>query len=337
MTITMPDPDEVGCRCTETTTTSAHVQPHRQQQHVQFNDQEQEQARGCCTECCCCCQRHHGRGRQSTTSDKKNLKNENHNQNRHSTATTATTIINMEEEEEEESSDDNYDLEEEQDEEVQAATVSTRGGDGDGGGTCRKSHRSNIGRIFRGIFDTAGPTGISVALIWLGIWGLLDLYLFPTNIILSASLCIAWSIPLVALCEVLQIRNDDNEAKPKAKNQQQQFDGIVLAILTTLAGVLFWRGVWYLWDNLVFVNNPPLQKSLALIIGPVILLLNGTCQASVVGAPGIFPPPREQVQTNRETTKKKKTNVTVDDDLGGIGCEENGNIEIDDVESMSDS
>ena len=328
----MPDLDEAEY-ITEMTTMSAHCHPHRQQQHVELNDQDQE--RGCCTECsscCCCCQCHHGRGRQSSSTTfattttaatkKKNLKNQNYNQERHSTATAATTIINIEEEEE--SSDGNDDLMVEQDEGANATTVSSC--DSDGGGTCRKSHRSsNVGKIFCRIFDTVGPTGISVALIWLGIWGLLDLYLFPTNVILSASVCIALSIPLVAVCEVLQIRNnDENETKNKTKQEQKQnLDRIALAILTTLAGVLFWRGVWYLWDNLVFVNNPTLQKCLALIIGPVILLVNGTCQASVVGAPAMFPPPREQAQTNSTTIGRQKRNVSA------------GDIEIDDMGSIS--
>jgi hypothetical protein len=123
---------------------------------------------------------------------------------------------------------------------------------------------------------TLGPIGAAVVLLWVGLWGLLDTYLFPEDVTLSGAICIGFATLLAMICHAWTFSSIST-------------DTVVYVFLTASVGVCFWRGVWKLWESLVFVDIPLIQSLLAISLGTGILVLSGNFQPTVVGPPILFP------------------------------------------------
>lgn len=126
---------------------------------------------------------------------------------------------------------------------------------------------------------TLGPIGAAVVLLWVGLWGLLDTYLFPEDPTLSAAACVGVATVLALICHAWA-----SSSVPR--------DNAAYAFLTATLAVCYWRGVWKLWQTLVFVDIPLIQSLLALALGIGILVRTGNFKATVVGPPILFPQPK---------------------------------------------
>jgi hypothetical protein len=119
---------------------------------------------------------------------------------------------------------------------------------------------------------TLGPIGAASMLVWVGLWGLLDVYLFACNKTLSALASNALATFFVMLCHALS-----------PCSQHVGYVSLVAAF-----GVCYWRGVWYLWEELVFCETLAGKSAMAMVLGVGILLATGNFQTTVVGPPILF-------------------------------------------------
>ena len=120
---------------------------------------------------------------------------------------------------------------------------------------------------------TYGPYGISVTVVWRGIWELQEMYLspFPDHEIASALA----SIAIALACSVLLL------AFPKALRRNETLATILMIVVT----IFYFRGIWELWGELVFPDDPLLQNFAGLIPGSFLLWSSGALQSSLVGPP----------------------------------------------------
>ena len=160
--------------------------------------------------------------------------------------------------------------------------------------SCCRRHNGRYGEIPFQVLYTIGPIAAASVLVWVGAWGMLDLYLFPTNKRRSAIASIVIATCLAALCRALP-------PLPSLPSQQQSFPRVALI---ALLGINYWRGVWHLWEELVFPDNLLAQAVTALVLGMVILVLTNHFRSNVVGPPILFPespppPPQQQQQQHQ--------------------------------------
>ena len=122
---------------------------------------------------------------------------------------------------------------------------------------------------------TYGPIGTSVTLFWRGMWMIQDMYLFPTDLVKSASTSLLLGIVTGIICHCISQYDLKKQWHHGSTTMSHLIYGIVercFSFLVAFGAVSYWRGVWTLWDQLVFVNNPVTQNWMSLIVGSVVLL-----------------------------------------------------------------
>ena len=139
----------------------------------------------------------------------------------------------------------------------------------------RPSIKMSISSLLYKMSYTLGPIGMASVLIWVGLWGLLDEYLIPTDKTLSALATLSMAFMLTFLIHLLY----------DSHNQAWWYP-----ILAASLGVCYWRSVWHLWEVWVLPNHPPLQSALALGLGSLLLIATGHCRNNVVGPPILILP-----------------------------------------------
>jgi hypothetical protein len=71
--------------------------------------------------------------------------------------------------------------------------------------------------------------------------------------------------------------------------------------LVAAFGVCYWRGVWYLWEELVFCETLAGKSAMAMVLGVGILLATGNFQTTVVGPPILFPTTSPKVEEEEDS------------------------------------
>jgi hypothetical protein len=121
----------------------------------------------------------------------------------------------------------------------------------------------------RSFLWTYGPYGASAVLVWRGIWDLQDIYLFPDDLITSSLLSAAIGITFGTVAFFAQhVLNDT-----------------VKTVLVAVASISYWRGVWILWDELVWPQDPTLQSVAGLVVGSAVLLAAKSFRLGVASPP----------------------------------------------------
>lgn len=161
--------------------------------------------------------------------------------------------------------------------------------------------------ILSAVAYTMGAIGAAVVFLWVGVWGLLDHYLFPSNTTLSGVVCLSFAAALATICHATvgnvhlnkdhhhqqQLGVENIHSSTKSSNH-----GFVL--LTALLDVCYWRGVWTLWETLVFPHHPTLQSVLALTLAVFILCVTRYFESTVVGPPILFPRPSSSLPSKHD-------------------------------------
>jgi hypothetical protein len=105
--------------------------------------------------------------------------------------------------------------------------------------------------------------------VWRGIWDLQDIYLFPDDLITSSLLSAAIGITFGTVAFFAQhVLNDT-----------------VKTVLVAVASISYWRGVWILWDELVWPQDPTLQSAAGLAVGSAVLLAAKSFRLGVASPP----------------------------------------------------
>ena len=111
-----------------------------------------------------------------------------------------------------------------------------------------------------------------VVFYWRGVWEIFDVHLLPTDLQMSAVICliIAYSLQLfVCLIEV--------PANCLCRSQRSKFVHwaleVVVFFLANLVGVALWRGVWLLLNHHLVPDSRGLSAAMTHLIGIIVLWL----------------------------------------------------------------
>eukprot|EP00730_Choanoeca_flexa_P012679 TRINITY_DN4513_c0_g1_i1.p1 TRINITY_DN4513_c0_g1~~TRINITY_DN4513_c0_g1_i1.p1 ORF type:complete len:200 (+),score=15.97 TRINITY_DN4513_c0_g1_i1:58-657(+) len=123
--------------------------------------------------------------------------------------------------------------------------------------------------------------GIAVLFFWRGAWTLFDQYLLPNDTAASAwySLLAGTLVAVVAMMLQLYL-----VPEVKIKRWKGFIVLRMVILLYAVAGVAFWRGVWYLQDEYLLTDNPEASSWTSVAIGAGVLLCMNSLR-SVVAAP----------------------------------------------------
>jgi hypothetical protein len=128
-----------------------------------------------------------------------------------------------------------------------------------------------------GVGYALGPVAAASVLIWIGVWDLQNLYLYPDNDFVSGLISVAIAVPLTVIVHLMARReNHDNK-------------GVLYVMCISVCGIEYWRGVWMLWETCVLPDNLPLQSVLAVVLGWAILMLTDNFTARIAGPSVMFP------------------------------------------------
>lgn len=126
---------------------------------------------------------------------------------------------------------------------------------------------------------------VFVVLYWRGTWILLDIYLYPEDLTKSAVYSVAMGYVGFILLLLPQMSSSSfSSEKQNANSTKSYFVETVYTLFGGFVAVNSWRGVWYLADDYIFVDNRELSGWVSVFLGVVVLCMIAHFQ-SVLAAP----------------------------------------------------